>query len=307
VSLQGTFDTLSVTELFGLLATAGKTGALRLEAGEHEATLLVRAGRCCAVDDGAAVSVGSEAQLGARLVDIGFTLAREAEGSFRFSEGDVAEAEVTVPFEPAVAEITAMVEAWKDIEATIPSLEVRLRLAAALPADDQQIVIRAAEWALLARLPAQPTVRELVAALGEPLLDVCRRAKDLVDRGAIEVAVATGTPVAAGAAAEATPAPAPDVAPEPAAPRDDPLPPVETRPPDARHRPARDRSALHEATAQLLDPTEPYAPEAVEPETAEAAGAREPVAVAADRKGGDGEEPSADRGALLRLFSALKE
>ena len=58
MSLQGTFDTLPVTELFGLLATATKTGALRLEAGDHEASIFLTGGRCCAVEsDDAAGSV----------------------------------------------------------------------------------------------------------------------------------------------------------------------------------------------------------------------------------------------------------
>jgi hypothetical protein len=262
VSLQGTFDTLSVTELFGLLSTAGKTGALRLEAGEHDASVLVRGGRCCAV--GAAA--GSEAELSARLVDVGFTLARQPEGSFRFSDQEVSEGDASVPFEPAVAEITAMVAAWKDIEATIPSLDARLRLAPELR--DEQIVVTAAQWAVLAGLEGRPTVRELVAATGQPLLDVCRRVKDLVDRGAVEV----------GAVAAPVAAPAPVV--EPA------------------------RSALEEATSRLLDPAEPEPEPELEPVVVrEPARVPEPVAVAAVRD----DDPSADRSALLRLFSALKE
>ncbi|HEX4492520.1 MAG TPA: DUF4388 domain-containing protein [Acidimicrobiia bacterium] len=270
MSLQGTFDTLSVTELFGLLSTAGKTGALRLEAGHHEASLLVRAGRCCAVDDGAPVALGTESELGARLVDVGFTLARQPEGSFRFSDGDVAESGVSVAFDPAVAEITAMVEAWKDIETTIPSLDVRLRLAPALGAEE--IVLGAPEWALLVGLQGRPTVRELVATAGESLLDVCRRVKDLVDRGAVEVGTAAPTPAAPVPVAE--PAVRVVAAEPPPQPEPQPRPQPEPRPP------TRDRAALEEATTHLLDPIEPYAPEADEP---------------------------ADRSALLRLFSALKE
>jgi uncharacterized protein DUF4388 len=274
VSLQGTFDTLSVTELFGLLSTAAKTGALRLAAGEHEASLLVRAGRCCAVDDGSGTdAVATEAELGARLVDVGFTLAREPEGSFRFSDGEVAESEVSIAFEPAVAEIATMVEAWKDIETTIPSLDARLRLASELCAE--QIVLGAGEWALLVQLQGRPSVRELVATAGEPLLDVCRRVKDLVDRGAIEVGAAAPPPEPAALGAP-EPVVVVEPEPEPAA-EPEPAPPAPIR----ARQPSPERSALHEATSRLLDPIEPYAPEA--------------------------DEPSADRGALLRLFSALKE
>jgi hypothetical protein len=278
VSLQGTFDTLSVTELFGLLSTAGKTGALRLEAGEHDASFLVRAGRCCAVDDAAASApVGSEVELAARLVEVGFTLARQPAGSFRFSDTDVAPSDLAVPFEPAVAEIAAMLEAWKDIESTIPSLDARLRIAPVLPAE--QIVLRAEEWALLAGLQGTPSVRDLVAGGAEPLLAVCRRVKDLVDRGAIEVG-------AAPAPNERTPA-QPPVAERPAAHR--PVEPAAIEHPVDEPR-QRNRSAFEAASASLLEATEPYAPEAAEPEPLESS-----------------EDPSADRGALLRLFSALKD
>lgn len=299
MSLQGTFDTLSVTELFGLLSTASKTGALRLEAGDHEAAVFVRAGRCCAVES-ADAGEGLPADAGglaARLVDVGFALARQPAGSFRFADAEAPtrRADVEVALEPAVAEITEMLAAWHDIEATIPSLDARLRLAPVLR--DDEIVLRVAEWAVLVALEPMPTVRELVALRGEPLLEVCRLVKDLVDRGAVEVAAAREPATAAGA-------------------------PVRR----AERRDDR-RAALEAATAGILDPMEPYAPEAVEPEPEPvrvaadpprvvvwepAAEVREPVAVpepvgarAAAEPASD--EPSADRGALLRLFSALKE
>src|SRR5260221_8985062 len=90
VSLQGTFDTLSVTEVFGLLSTAGKSGALRLEAGEREASIFVTDGLCCAVDSdepGRSDDPGDE--LAARLVDVGFAFARQASGSFRFLDSEL--------------------------------------------------------------------------------------------------------------------------------------------------------------------------------------------------------------------------
>ncbi|MBV9919913.1 MAG: DUF4388 domain-containing protein [Pseudonocardia sp.] len=319
MSLQGTFDTLSVTELFGLLSTAAKTGALRLEAGDHEAAVFVRAGRCCAVEPAGAGGAG----LAAALVDVGFTLARQPEGAFRFTDSEMPErpAEAEVALEPAVAEILAMLDAWRDIEATIPSLDARLRLAPQLRGDE--IVLRADEWAVLVALEARPTVRELVAARGESLIEGCRLVKHLVDRGAVEVTTERGP--AAAPPAPSTPTTVADVRPS-----------------------GRDerRAALEAATAGILDAAEPYAPEAIEPEPVAAAVVREPAPqplvrepapqpvvrepvipdpvvrpslavepepvavpepvgarVAVDPV----EEPSSDRGALLRLFSALKE
>ena len=128
MSLQGTFDTLSVTELFGLLATAGKTGALRLEAGEHDAgpfkaSVFVTGGLCCAVEsDDAHGPAGSEPELASRLVDVGFSLARCHSGSFRFNDAESPPFDVvaTTRLEPAVAEIAALLEQWREIEAQDP-------------------------------------------------------------------------------------------------------------------------------------------------------------------------------------------
>jgi hypothetical protein len=193
VSLQGTFDTLSVTELFGLLSTAGKTGALRLESAEHEsgptkAAVFVAAGLCCAVEsDDEHGPSGSEAELARRLVDVGFSLARCHSGSFRFNDAESPPFDVvaTTRFEPAVAEITTLLEQWHEIEATLPSLDARMRLAPVLKADE--IVVTAAEWGLLAGLVGTPSVREMIARSALSMIEVCRMVADLVDRGAIEV------------------------------------------------------------------------------------------------------------------------
>jgi hypothetical protein len=198
VSLQGTFDTLSVTDLFGLLATAAKTGALRLEAGDHEASVFLTGGLCCAVEsDEATVPVASDGELATRLVDVGFAFARIPAGSFRFSDSELAayDTGVTTPLEPAVAEIQSMLDQWREIEVTIPSLDVRVRLAPVLR--DDEIVVTAGEWSLLVALEGTPTVRDLIARRHQPMMQVCRDLKGLVDRGAVEIG-AEVVPAAAG-------------------------------------------------------------------------------------------------------------
>ena len=181
MSLQGTFDTLSVTELFGLLSTAGKTGALRLEAGEHDAGSLtggfgVRRRRVVLRRRvrRRARSAGSEPELATRLVDVGFSLARCQSGSFRFNDAESPPFDVvaTTRLEPAVAEIAALLEQWREIEARIPSLDARVRLAPVLRADE--IVVTAREWSLLVALEGTPSVRELVSPRGRPMIEVCR-------------------------------------------------------------------------------------------------------------------------------------
>jgi hypothetical protein len=344
VSLQGTFDTLPVTELFGLLASATKTGALRLEADDNEASIFLSAGRCCAVEsDGApGAAAASDAELGTRLVDVGFAFARLGSGSFRFSDSDLAEYDtgVTTPLEPAVVEIQSLLEQWREIEATIPSLDVRVRLAPVLREDE--VVVTAREWSLLVALDGSPTVRELVARRMQPMMEVCRDLKGLVDRGALEIGAAV--PDGRSAVDVGTAASDALTAPEP--------------------RPAVPHPDLADTIVSRLEPSQPYAPDAYTPDAddfvtaedaaaaaadadavaagivsrmarsrsalpdvfasgddhpadaadAEGAGVLTEVpatvpATAADRGGAaaDADESAPDRGALLRLFSALKE
>ena len=119
----------------------------------------------------------------------------------------------TTRFEPAVAEITALLEQWHEIEATLPSLDARIRLAPVLKVDE--IVLTAAEWGLLVGLVGTPSVRELIARSALPMIEVCRTVADLVDRGAIEVGGPVELP---GGAGRTRPSPARHRPPEPQAP-----------------------------------------------------------------------------------------
>lgn len=345
MSLQGTFDTLSVTELFGLMSTAGKTGALRLEAGDEHAaalkgTVFVAGGVCCAVEsDTAHGPAGSDDELAGRLVDVGFSLARCHSGSFRFTDAEHPPFDVvtTTSLELAVAEIGSLLDEWREIETTLPSLDARVRLAPVLRA--VEIVVTAREWSLLVALEGTPSVRELVSPQGRPMIEVCRTLKDLVDRGAIEVGAEVGS--------ASEPARADGAAPIP-----------EVRVERGRRRGAAASSSPASQPGSHIEVEEPYAPvsDAVttavgaiaEAEAADAlataeadavaaglvsrmtqarrsvpdvfpadepTGGAETEAVAAEPAGpsGSSERDAAsddvppDRGALLRLFSALKE
>ena len=336
VSLQGTFDTLSVTELFGLLSTAAKTGALRLEAGEHEAAVFVSAGRCCAVESDAATGpAGSDGELASRLVDVGFTLARQPSGSFRFADSELPSFETTLatPLEPAVAEITSMLDQWREIEATIPSLDVRVRLAPVLRGE--QIVVTAPEWLLLVALEGRPSVREVVAQRNEPVIQVCRLLKELADRGAIEVGTDMGRPgVATEEPTERGRRGRGDAASSPIDPSEPYAPGAETTARTtgmavagspsgvaavaaaANAIAAAEADAIAAGLASRMTRSRRPVPDAFAgadeapterdgAATSQAATSEEATAEAA--KESEPEEGSQDRGALLRLFSALKE
>ena len=339
MSLQGTFDTLSVLELFGLLSTAGKTGALQLEGHDSDgsadstaaskAAVFVSAGLCCAVEsDQANGPSGSVDELAARLVDVGFSLTRSPSGSFRFvdAERPPFDTEFTAPLEPAIAAIEAMVEQWREIEAAIPSLDARVRLVAEMRTEE--IVISAAEWRLLAGLEAVPSVRAMVAHHGRPMIELCRSLKDLVDRGAIEIGTDFEVPAARSGALIEIGAP---YAPEDKAPRHREFEAVATAVDAIAAAEAADAAADAEADAvaaglvNRMSRSRRPVPDVFADSDAdsdldtddrdevrdsdESPSVDRPTAAAADTPAADDDASDVpqDRGALLRLFSALKE
>jgi len=84
--LQGTFETLALPELLGLLASARKTGALRLEAGPVSGAIHLADGHCRAVETTDHLGrVSDGAALLARLVDVCFAVTRQESGAFQFA------------------------------------------------------------------------------------------------------------------------------------------------------------------------------------------------------------------------------
>jgi Domain of unknown function (DUF4388) len=291
--LQGTFETLSLPEVLGLLASARKSGALGLEAGPMSGVVHVEDGHCRAVetterrgpvDDGHALLD--------RLVEVCFDVVRFERGSFKFGADEPAPWRCPEPVElsDALVEVERLVKQWREVVRVIPSLDCRPRLLDALVVD--QLVIDRERWSLLVGLDGRRTVRDLVERLGRPALEVCHTLLELVETGA--VGIVDADPDAARSEAAAAEAPG-AVPPPPAerAPEPDPQPV-----PDPVPAPEPVRGPEPVATVErpaFQPPPEPAPAARVEPETA----APEPV----PESGGAG----SDRGAFLRMFSGLRE
>ena len=111
--LQGTFDTLSLTEVLGLLAQSQKTGALWLHTDSVEGRIYLAGGRCCAAETSELTEpVGSERDLRSRLVDVCFSLARQPGGAFRFAVGEEPTWRVdeTISIDDAVSKLDRLLE-----------------------------------------------------------------------------------------------------------------------------------------------------------------------------------------------------
>jgi hypothetical protein len=192
--LQGTFETLALPELMGLLAQTRKTGALWLDAGTSSAVIYVTDGRCSAALSAEDADPISDApSLVVRLVDLCFAVARAEDGSFRFG---VEEAPWTCPesvdLEVANDELARLLDEWREIQAVIPSLECRVRLSEELGID--QLVVDRERWRLLTAVDGRRSVRDLVRRTNRPVLDVCHAIVALVDAGACAVAQPPAAP-----------------------------------------------------------------------------------------------------------------
>jgi hypothetical protein len=189
---------LSLPELLGLLAHSQKTGTLWLEAGPATAAIYLADGRCCAAQSGDLTGkVDNAAALLGRIVELCFSAARQDDGSFRFgSEEPPWVCPETVNLDAAVDELARLLDEWLEIQAVIPTLDARVRLADELGVEE--LVVDRERWTLLVAIDGRRTVRELVRKTNRPTLETCHAIVALVEAGAITVAQAASTPAGRG-------------------------------------------------------------------------------------------------------------
>jgi hypothetical protein len=297
MSLSGTFEVFSLPEVLRMLASGRKSGTLTVDAAGRRARVELFDGECCGAGDGSdaepLVADHTPAVLHARLLDVAFETSRHASGAFSFAgdEHPRPQPAATTPVEPVLEELEQLQREWAEISAVVPSADAIPVLAQNLPGDE--IMVSAAEWALLARLDGATAVRELPTRTGTSLIEVCRALVGLVRRGAIDVAPAP------------RPAPAP---PRPTEVLAEVM--LDVAPPSSERQPPRRRAA--EAPPAAPEPE-------TEPEREPVASAEAVIDADAPSEAGgeaedaptqqhDGDAPSeGDRGAMLRLFSALRE
>ncbi len=318
--LQGTFETLALPELLGLLASARKSGALRLEAGPVSGVIHLEDGHCRAVETSEQLGqVQDGPALLTRLVDVCFAVTRQENGAFRFASDEPApwRSEEPAELSDALVEVDRLLKQWREILNVIPSLDCRPRLLEAMQVDE--IVVDRDRWALLVGIDGRRSVHDLVHRADRPVIDVCHWLLELIEAGAVGVL----DPAAAAppAAAPAPPAPAPTAPVAPAPPAAAPAaPPAPSAPPVApasngnaaqpatngsAPQPATNGDAAQPAPTREPGPREPEQPDARTPEPpAEPRPAAEPSGD--ETSGGEGGE-APDRGAFLRLFSGLRD
>jgi hypothetical protein len=298
VGLQGTLDTFSLAEVLGLVEVARQTGALEVHGSDSHGTLFTSAGRLVAGEAGDfSGPVESREELDGRLTDVCFLLFRLDGGSFEFvpNRAPAWPAERGTDIGPIVATVERIVREWPMVEMVVPSLEARPHIADEL--NDDSLTLSRAAFRVFTAVDGERTIRQIARETHRSVVETCFVLKDLAEHGAVVVSedrphrtsepAVTLPPGAIHAVRESmtgpeqTPVEMVTSVPDPGASID-------------REALERERIALA-ARAGLPDPGPTPEPEAEVP-------AEEPAP----------EDPSrstitTDRGALLRLFSGLRD
>jgi hypothetical protein len=297
VGLSGTLDTFSLPEILLLVEHARQTGALTVTGPEGHGALYVTAGRFSAGEAADyAGPVDDRRALDIRLIDVCFHLFRFESGSFEFvvNQEPPWTAERATDIGPIVDTVQQIVRAWPAVEAVLPSFDVRPEQAPDLPEDS--LTLSRTGFKVLTMVDGKRTVRQIAREVGHSVVEVGPVLRDLIEHGAVTL------PPAKGARAE----------------------PSVVLPSNALHavrEAGEGEGAPVEMVTSVPDESVALAGEALERERAELAakaGLQGPGPVpeaGSPAAGGPADEPdeaedttiTSDRGALLRLFSGLRD
>ena len=300
MGLSGTLDTFSLAEVLGLVERARQTGAIRVEGPDGHGTLYVTAGRFSA-GEAADYSgpVDNRHALDVRLIDVCFHLMRFEGGSFEFVANELAPwtAERATDIAPIVETVEHIVRAWPAVEAVLPSFDVRPELAQELPEDS--LTLSRTGFKVFTLIDGERTVRQIAREIESSVVEVGPVLRDLIEHGAVRIP--------SGARPERT---VPDLI----------LPTGAVH--VAREEAQASGADSIEMVTSVPDPTAPLDAEALERERmalAARAGLDDPGPVPVEAPPAeapvdeaDQDEPAtseitSDRGALLRLFSGLRD
>ncbi len=235
MALQGTLDTFALADLVRLLATTSKTGALVIDGDRGTGRLWFAAGQ---LTDCEPVEGDS--------VDALFELLRFEEGSFAFETDIIAPEGAGTPEDAidALVAAEARLEAWRPIEAVVPSPAVLVTLRSEL--GEEEVRFDRDQWRVVSTIAGGTTAAALAVALDLDEVSAATRIKDLVDLGVAEVG-----PEVIDEAAAAVPSPTGDLLGF----DEDPAPAAEDEPGDDREELAPDAFSVPIETVEEPLPT----------------------------------------------------
>lgn len=205
--LQGTFDVLGFDEVLTLLGAKRSTGRLHVRSSHLGANLYFDDGHLTGAESVDAPGVASGADAQSRLEDVCFEFLEAERGNFEFHPSPPGALPALGRFkvETVLARARKRVDAWREIQTVIPSLDAQPTVIAELAPD--HITIDRSRWRVLNMIDGRRTIRGIARGLGLGDYDACRLMKSLVDDGLVEVhdhQPRASIPIAAGIDAAGT-------------------------------------------------------------------------------------------------------
>lgn len=179
MALEGTLDTFDLADVVALICGTNKSGDLSVN-GEHAT------GHLHFVAGNVTTSTSDRTAPADSAANVLFELLRNVSGSYSFQTGDPDDsAEAGVPGEQVLADAQTLMAEWVDLSAVVPGETAPVALADAI--DPSGVLITPAMWATVRAVAISENVRDVarVERLGE--FEACRRVRDVVDAGLVEI------------------------------------------------------------------------------------------------------------------------
>ena len=179
VALQGTLDTFALPDVLALLATAKKTGCLRLSGERGSGSVWVSDGTVSALEV-------PHAPQSSEPVAALFELLRFDHGEFSF-EPEVAHGGPSLGQDvmTLLQAAEALLGEWREIQTVVPSMDVWVRLAKVLPGEE--IMITQPRWDAIVAVASGATMHAVADTLELSEVAASRNIKELVELGILAV------------------------------------------------------------------------------------------------------------------------
>src|SRR3954447_26029355 len=187
MSLQGSFDVLGFGDVLNLLAHKRETGRLRVHGPGLATDFFFEGGRLAAADDGDSQPPSNDRDARARVEEACFEILAHERGTFEFAPGPGSPWTVSLAaaVDKMLAEANRRLEEWEQIEAVIPSMDLRPRVVAELATDT--VTIDANAWRFLVSIDGRRNLHALARKLSLSRFEARRRLKELIDLGLVEI------------------------------------------------------------------------------------------------------------------------
>jgi hypothetical protein len=187
MSLQGSFDVLGFSEVLELLERKRQSGRLHVRAGGVAGHIYVRDGHLTGAESGDYTTPATAGEARTRLEELCFEFLQCERGVFEFQPRVAAPwaTQLSSSVEIVLREARQRLMEWRDIQAVIPSMDVRPRVVDELV--PEAVTLTRDRWRLIAAIDGRRSVHRLARTLGLGTYEVGRLLKSLVDDGIVTI------------------------------------------------------------------------------------------------------------------------